>query len=79
MQLLNLIKYRRSIRKYQTKQISRDDLKTIIEAEPIIFKCKIRKERNDYQYRNENRHTSLLFEMVYESIKGRLCIYKESL
>lgn len=32
MQLLNLIKYRRSIRKYQTKQISRDDLKTIIEA-----------------------------------------------
>jgi nitroreductase len=32
MELLELMKYRRSIRKYQDKQISREDLETIIEA-----------------------------------------------
>ena len=32
MELLELMKYRRSIRKYQDRQISRDDMETIIEA-----------------------------------------------
>ena len=32
MELLELIKYRRSIRKYQDRQISREDMETIIEA-----------------------------------------------
>lgn len=32
MELLALVKYRRSIRKYQDRQISRDDMETIIEA-----------------------------------------------
>ena len=32
MELLNLMKYRRSIRKYQSRQISREDMETIIEA-----------------------------------------------
>ena len=32
MDLLELMKYRRSIRKYQDKQISREDMETIIEA-----------------------------------------------
>ncbi len=32
MELLELMKYRRSIRKYQDRQISREDMETIIEA-----------------------------------------------
>ena len=32
MELLELMKYRRSIRKYQNRQISKADLETIIEA-----------------------------------------------
>lgn len=32
MELLDLMKYRRSIRKYQDRQISREDMETIIEA-----------------------------------------------
>ncbi len=32
MELLKLMKYRRSIRKYQDRQISREDMETIIEA-----------------------------------------------
>lgn len=32
MELLDLMKYRRSIRKYQSRQISRKDMETIIEA-----------------------------------------------
>lgn len=32
MELFELIKYRRSIRKYQVRQISREDMETIIEA-----------------------------------------------
>ena len=32
MELLDLMKYRRSIRKYQSRQISREDMETIIEA-----------------------------------------------
>ncbi len=32
MELFELMKYRRSIRKYQTRQISREDMETIIEA-----------------------------------------------
>lgn len=32
MELLDLMKYRRSIRKYQDRQVSREDMETIIEA-----------------------------------------------
>lgn len=32
MELMRLIKYRRSIRKYQERQISKADMETIIEA-----------------------------------------------